>query len=276
MTTFAVAGERAVWPDLLPQHLSPSSLKTYMACREQWRQQYLVKPPRRSKDYFVWGGAHNFALVETNYAQKIETHTDLPLAEVQEAFAAGVDRKINDEGGAGEIDWGESSAADIKDRGVALVTAYHKTVSPTVQPVAVEQRVTINVPGAPVPVVGYIDVVADRIIELKTAGKKGVYPGDIFQGRVYQLALPLDVDFHVATKTKVPGIYTAAECPEFGIPASDLQRAVTRRMVANLAADILATFDRFGPDETWPGAYATLASPCGRCSFVAACEWWSA
>lgn len=268
--------ETQTWPDALPDHLSASSMKLYMRCREAYRRRYLDKAEERSSHYFVWGAAHNFALVETNFFQKITTGVDLPIAEVQEAFAAEVDRKVERDGGDDEIEWGKDlSRASLKDRGVELVAAYHREVSPKVQPVAVEQHFEVAVPGCPVTITGYVDVVeAHKIDDLKTAAKRELSPADVFQGHVYQLAFQREVDFHIATKTKVPAVYTAADYPEFGLPWSGARGALTGRMVANVAGDIAATFARYGPDQPWPGAYTTR-STCSMCGHRPTCPWWT-
>lgn len=264
-----------VWPAALPGHLSPSALKTYMRCRESFRRKYLTKDSEPSTHYFVWGGAHNAALVDFNFQQKITTGIDAPIDEVQEAFAAAVDRKTDAEGGDGGINWGkEMSRAKVKDAGVELVRAYMTIAAPAVQPTAVEQRFDITVPGVPVPVMGYIDVVTEsRLLELKTAASRGVAEGDRFQGRVYQLAMPKPVEFHVATKTKTPAVYTIADGDEYQIPLSKSLSEVSRLMVVNLATDIVATYEQFGPDEMWPGAFA-VRSTCGLCGYRKDCGWW--
>lgn len=267
------AGTELAWPEILPDHLSPSSLKLWMRCRESWRRKYLDHATEPSSHYFVWGAAHNFALVETNYAQKITSGVDLPLEDVKLAFAEGMDRKIAKDG---EVDWGKTSAGEVKDGGVALVAAYHTLISPSVQPIAVEEHFTLDVPGVPVPLTGYLDVLtADRTLELKTAAKRELAPADVFQGRVYQLARPATVDFHIATKTKVPAIYTMADYDEFGIPLTDAGQELTARMVRNLVTDILATLATYGPEATWPGAFA-VRSTCNLCGHRSTCDWWTA
>jgi hypothetical protein len=260
------------WDVLLPEHLSASSLKTYMRCRESWRRKYICKEREASAHYFVWGGAHNFALVETNYAQKITTGVDLPLKDVQEAFVAGVEQETAQ--ADGEVDWREWTPGKIKDSGVKLVSAYHTKVSPTVQPLAVEEKFTVEVPGVPVPLIGYIDVrEKSKIDDLKTAKTRKVTGGDLFQSAVYQLAHPLPVDLHIATKTVTPAVYTSADDESFGLRFGGT--SLVEAKVRNLAVDIVATLERYGPDQPWPGAYTAGDNPCDRCSFQSSCAWWA-
>jgi hypothetical protein len=131
--------EQATWPEMLPRHLSPSSLKMYMRCREQYRRRYVLGEKERPGAALVWGNAHNFALVETNFAQKIETGTDMSVADVELAFAEGFDQSVEKDGGEAEVQWGDNKPGELKDKGVLLASHYHKTVSPTVTPIAVER-----------------------------------------------------------------------------------------------------------------------------------------
>lgn len=276
-TLDTILGEDAsqvVWPEILPDHLSPSSLKTYMRCREQWRRRYVLGEKERPGAALVWGGAHNFALVETNFAQKITTGEDLSVEDVQLAFAEGFDQRVERDGGESEVQWGDDKPGDLKDKGVALATHYHATVSPTVTPIAVERSFSLMVPGVPVPIIGRIDVDEEhRTIDLKTGAKREMKPDNVFQGRVYQLERPVPIEFHLATKTKLPAIYTPAEWPEFGLDVSDIVQKRTARMLVTLADDIASTFATYGADQPWPGAF-TYGWACGYCGFKPTCPWW--
>lgn len=262
------------WPEQLPSHLSPSSLKTYMRCREQWRRRYVLGEKERPGAALVWGGAHNFALVETNFAQKITTGEDLSTEDIKVAFAEGFDRRVEADGGEREVQWGDEKPGELKDKGVALAAHYHTTISPTVQPIAVERSFRLDVPGVAVPVVGRIDIDEQhRTIDLKTGAKREMKPDNVFQGRIYQLERPVPIEFHLATKTKVPAVYTPAEYPEFGLEITPMILARTQRMLVTLAQDIATTFATYGPDQPWPGAF-TYGWACGYCGFRPTCPWW--
>ena len=268
----------ADWHALLPDHLSAASLKMWMRCREQWRRRYVLGEKERPGAALVWGSAHNYALVETNFGQKVVTGTDLPVGDVELAFAEGFDQRLELEGD--EIVWGDGDKpGEMKDRGVALAAAYHKQVSSSVQPLRVEESFALEVAGVPVPIVGRMDVTEEkRTIDLKTGSKREMRPDNAFQGRVYQLARPVPMEFHLATKTKVPGIYTPPEWPEFGFAYDEAVNERTRKTLAMLAADVVATFERFGPEQPWPGAF-TYGWACGFCGWGpvgnGTCVYWS-
>lgn len=266
------------WPDELGDYLSASRLTLFQRCPEQYRRRYLKGERERANGNLIWGGADHYAH-EQNFRQKITSHADLPVEDVKVAFAEGFDQRVTDGGGAGEIAWGGEKPGEVKDAGVLLAATYHTLVSPTVQPIAVETRFDVSIPGVPVPVIGYIDVnEALRAIERKTARAKtvAVKPGWRLQGLAYQYAKQQPVDFHVSVKTKTPAVYTADTEP--GLRMVDTRTSLTERLFTNLADHMLALYTRFGPDDPWPGAI-TDDWACLYCKFGpkedADCAWWT-
>lgn len=265
-----------VWPDVLPGHLSASQLTMLARCPEQYRRRYLLGLKERPGAALMWGAADHYAH-EQNFRQKIASHTDLPVGDVKEAFAEGFDQAV---GRAGEIDWGNDTPGDMKDRGVVLAAHYHETVSPTVQPTAVEHSFQLRIPGVPVPVIGYLDVLEDgRAIERKTVKAKAVTvkPRWRVQGMLYQLVERTPVHWHVSTKTKLPAVYTPATEPGLALDAVAVANETTVRMVQTRVAQLLSLLDRFGPDNPWPDAL-TDDWACAYCGWGPAgnqtCAWW--
>jgi hypothetical protein len=266
----------AVWPEALGKHLSASQITMFQRCPEQWRQRYLLGKIERPGAALVWGAADHFAH-EQNFRQKITSHTDLDIGDVKDAFAAGFEKAIDRNGGTSEIVWGDDDPADIKDKGVLLVEAYHRQVSPTVQPTQVEQRFEARIPGVPVPVVGFIDVETDVAgIERKTAKAKTttVKPGWRIQGLLYQSVIRKPVDWHVSVKKKTPGVYTPATDIGLRLDANPAIIAATAHLVKNAADTLVAFYTTFGPDEPWPGAI-THDWACSYCGFRKSCAWWA-
>lgn len=272
------------WPAVLPDHFSASSLTMWHRCREQFRFRYVEGRKEPPKGYQVWGSADS-AAAEYNYAQKIESHEDVPVSEVEEAFVDAVDIYVDLLGGESEVDWDTSakSSADVKDNGVKLAALYHEQVAPRILPVAAEQRFEILVPDIQVPVIGYPDVETDAVvIERKTASKK--FPNNapagnyVAQVRIYQLARPKPVDFHVSTKTKLPAVYTPADVDgeRLEVPYSAATNERTERWIQTTIRGILSDLETFGPDGPWPGSEALMNTPCGWCGFrTTGCPWWT-
>lgn len=271
----------AAWPDALPPHLSPSSLSTFERCPEMYRRKYILREQERTGASALWGNADGEAHF-INFAQKIDSHEDLPVADVREAFAESLDSEIRKNGGREEIDWRDDKPGDVMDRGVALVSAYHAQVSPRIQPTGVEERFSIDVPGVPVPFIGYVDVSTEPAsIERKTAAQKSsaIPPQYRLQTLGYALARERPVEVHISTRTLKPAVWTPAEEPALRLEYAAGVGATVERIIAARATQIAALYAVFGPDDPWPDALGTMAwhTPiCDLCSFRPTCSWWAA
>ncbi len=251
------------WPAFLPDHLSASQLN--MTCAEAYRRRYVLGEKTPPGAALIWGRSDHEAH-ETNFVQKITSGEDLPVSDVQYAFVEAFDHASDQ-----DVDWGDDKPGDLKDAGVALVSLYHRQVSPTLQPLAVEQEFSLDVPGVPVPVVGRVDLrLADHVRERKTAKSK---PSNIarhrLQGMIYEAALGLPIEWDYSVKTKTPTVYTSAEIPALRIEGTG---GLAARYVASLSAQLAALAETFGPDEVWPGAL-THDWACSYCGFQPTCEW---
>jgi hypothetical protein len=261
------------WPDALPGKLSPTQLAMFARCPEQFRRRYVLREKERPGSALVWGSADHYAH-EQNFTQKIESRRDISPSDLSLAFAEGFDVAVEKNGGAKEIMWGDDKPGDLKDAGVQVALTYHDQVSPSVQPVDVEREINLELPGVPVPVIGYVDVETDDVgIERKTAKSKpqrGEIPAKwIWQRIVYPLALGKPLAYHVATKTKTPAVYTPETDP--GLLGKPLGSAA--RLIAAKARAISATYMEFGPEEPWPDALGHEWA-CQFCGWRPTCSWW--
>jgi hypothetical protein len=264
------------WMDPMPDHISASQLSMFQRCPEQWRRRYLLGQKERPGGALVWGSADHYAH-EQNFTQKITSGVDIPRSDVELAFVEGFDRAIERNGGAGEIVW-DDKPGSMKDQGVALVGAYHDRVSPHVQPVTVEEKFKLQIPGVPVPVIGYVDVTtAETGIERKTAKRKESKPKPdwVIQGRLYQAVKHLPIEWHLSVKTKVPGIYAPGLGQrELSLPLVQATVDSTMVLVRTLAQAMLAYMRMYGPHEPWPGGI-THPWACDFCGFRPTCAWWA-
>lgn len=262
------------WP-LPVRHLSATQVTMWQRCREQWRRRYVLGERERPGAALVVGGADH-AAHEVNFRQKIDSHQDLPVNEVEEAFASAFDERVAECGGEAEVEWGGDKPGALKDAGVQLVAAYHRQASPAVQPTAVEREFELMLPGVPVPFVGRTDVeTAGPAIERKTAKRaaKTIDPKWRVQGLAYQAVTRRQVDWHVSVKTKTPQVWTPAEAPDLSLPYVPGAVKAAELLLANTARDMVSCWETFGPDEPWPGAL-THPWACGFCGFKSSCAWW--
>lgn len=268
------------WPAEIGNHISATQLTMFQRCPEQYRRVYVKGERQRPGAALVWGSADHYAH-EQNFIQKIGSGVDISEDDVKVAFAEGFDQAVERNGGAAEIEWGTDKPGQMKDAGTELVAAYHRQVSPRLQPVSVEEAFTVVVPGVPVPVVGRIDVRAtvdgrgERAIERKTAKSKSatVKPEWRIQGLLYQAVGMQPVDWHVSVKTKTPAVYTPEQEHGLMLPFNPVTVAATKVLVQNTVRAIIAYWRMYGPNEAWPGAI-THPWACDFCGFRVSCRWW--
>src|SRR5215831_10756940 len=139
-------------------HFSATSLRMLSRCPEQFRQRYVLHRKERPGAALTIGSTFHDTL-RFNYAQKVDSHTDLKLSEVvqflqDEAWP----RCVEQDGGIEEIRWDDGQKPDdARHDAERMMSAYYKAVVPRVQPVKAEQRFEMWVPNVKVPVIGYID-----------------------------------------------------------------------------------------------------------------------
>lgn len=290
------------WPaDLLP-HTSASALKQFNTCPEQFRRVRILGERARPSGAILWGRADH-AAVEQNFRQKVETREDLDIELVKTIFAEELDRAVDFHGEVQEVEWDSKepnlTASDarkrmaaVKDQGVQLVGLYQQQEAPRVQPLAVEEPFSIELPGVPVPVNGIIDVEADlaewwklgapvheRLIDRKTVGQQKIRGEWVIQGRIYQLVKAKPIEFQLSLKPgpkrKRPKVVTAfkAEDPSQFVhepPPPALTIAQIRRTMVAIAE----CYSIYGPDDPWPDAISHDWA-CSYCGFQPTCPWWN-
>ena len=264
-------------------HVSATQLEMWWKCQEQWRRRYIegeIIPPGMA--LLTGTGYHGGA--EVNGRQKIESHEDLPAAEIVEAA---VDRFDTGVMGGYELTAEEkfkgakTVIGAAKDTVAGLAKVYADQQAPDYQPVAVEAKVLLNLPNATHDILGYIDLIddLDRIVDFKTAKRS---PPQSDAVRSTQLTLyaaafvrefgrePRAVRLDCAVKTKTPKRSVA----ESTRTAGDYE-AMANRITATLSAINAAKRGEvaFGPAS--PGAWWCNAKWCGyyrTCPFVNSAE----
>ncbi len=157
-------------------HISVSQLSLLRKCGIAYERRYINGekiPPGIAAH--IGTGVHSGANI--NYAQKIETRTDLPVSDIVDASvsamkdAVDVNGVVLDPGVSHDIQIG--NAIDL----TASLATYHAVhVSKRHQPVMTEQRFTIPLPGGK-DLLGIIDLVAEqgenghKLVDLKTTRK---------------------------------------------------------------------------------------------------------
>ena len=229
---------------------------------------------RRPGQQLVMGGAFH-SVAEVNFAQKISSHEDLPVPELVERLTDELWPKQIEEQQefAGEVEWDDKQDACLANT-VLMVEGYQQNVAPRVQPLAVEEKLDIDV-GLPISLIGYTDVRTENVIvDMKTTktARRSVKPDWQLQARIYGMARSLPVDFHIVSpKTTI----TPLEFPDLSIIPSDPQKATTLAMVQELGLRANRYMMEYGPFEIWPtfGAINEQYNKaiCGYCGWANVC-----
>lgn len=156
------------------EHLSYSSISTYLSCPAYWRRRYLDKMPTATSIALVFGSAwHN--TVEDYLTRRVMGNDALDLAAIwDEHWKLQLESYSN-------IDWGLDTPEQHYNEGLRLLLdketlkaldEIRPKVLETGMPV-IEKRIEVILPGVGVPIIGYIDVITDDGVpgDFKTSSK---------------------------------------------------------------------------------------------------------
>lgn len=143
---------------MMPDYLSYSSISKYLNCGENWRRHYIAKEPTMSTPALVFGSA--FHATMENYIEHRAKETTIP--DMQALWHRNWASKMETEK---NVDWGAELPADHYEDGKRIfahkdVLALADGIRPKVDDAGIfmERKITLNVPGVSIPIVGYIDI----------------------------------------------------------------------------------------------------------------------
>lgn len=262
------------------EHWSPSSLAMLQRCPYQWQQRYIHGRRERPAEAPVTGTAVHTA-IETNFRQKIASQTDLPIVEILDQYAEEIFPRtvLKEQERSGEDVLWDTDPDRARARGKVMVSEYHGTVAPRIQPEDVELTLHVDF-GLPVPVQGRFDVDrASSVIDIKT-GKSPVHkPKEAWriQAAVYGRARDKPVEFHsvaATVKTNKVTVVTPLESEGLLVHPTRAERAEIERSIQTLSALACFFMSIYGTDGDWPtlGRFHTWA--CDYCGFRSGCPAW--
>ena len=153
-----------------------SRMESYSRCPEAFRRSYIEGEKKPPAVAMIKGSAFHQG-AETNFSQKIESHTDLPAADIIAAAAADFDARSQNDLYLDEDQRSRGKTVvvgEAMDSVVRMAEAHAVSQAPDYQPTFVEVRTEIELPSSSVNLVGVIDLVDDqrRVIDFKTAARK--------------------------------------------------------------------------------------------------------
>jgi CRISPR/Cas system-associated exonuclease Cas4 (RecB family) len=250
--------------DFPVDHLSASSLTTFMRCPRQWQDKYVHGNRGPSSEALLLGGfVHN--MLEGTLK-----------GEVPNAMET-MDQTITDQGGLDNIDFNRLDEWKVYDLGLKMVYDYYETIGKWLDIEDTEVEISLDVPGVPIPVVGRVDFTTpDRIVDIKTTGYFSAKQVRVnkewkFQANVYQLWQEKPAEFHVITRAKTDSIRVPADIndPLFVYPPDPDQTQMQIYQVYKLMEHCMDEYgDEFpfpgNPIHEWAGRYCSVENCCQR------------
>lgn len=136
-------------------HLSYSSITAYLDCPENWQRKYIAKEPTKSSPALVFGSA---------FHGTVEELAANPQGDVLSIWKEAWNKALTGQ----EIFWGADSPEETFNDGVRMFSnpallAEIAKIKPGSDEhgLKIERKVELNVPGVPVPIIGYIDIILD-------------------------------------------------------------------------------------------------------------------
>lgn len=278
-TQYEMQGFLDRW-NLPVDHLSAAQLSMIDRCPRQYQERYIHGRKERPAEATTLGSTVHYGL-ERNFAQKIESHEDLPTHELLEWFMdVGFAQKVLEEQeNAGEEVFWDTDPDAARLRGRNMLGEYHNKVAPRIQPLGVEGSISVDF-GLAVPVIGRYDLLREaNVIDWKTGRRARKKPQESWriQAAIYGEATGRPVEFHSITATEKTGavtIVTPLEAEALYVCPTPVERAQIRRTIRDLAAEAVFYMSLYGPDEPWPTKGRFHDWACDYCGFRNDCPAW--
>ena len=139
--------------------LSYSSINLYLTCAESWRKKYLLKQPQPSSPALLFGSVFHGTVEESIGRRGMEDDTK-PLIDIWRGIWG---LKMEQEGS--RVEWGTDTPEQHYNEGIRIfgtpeVQKLIDSITPLTDEAGVfmERQVEFRVPGVPVPVIGYVDI----------------------------------------------------------------------------------------------------------------------
>jgi hypothetical protein len=258
------------------EHLSVTQLNAFLRCERAYQHQYILgeKPPA-SSDQVLGSAVHGaIAWAALQVEPVVPDEAGAYFREYEWP------NQVEDSGGVQEITWDNSSEVEaFPSLGARMVEVYAEQVIPRLEVAEVEKRFELSLPGVPIPIVGFLDIVQQGTrpaIDIKTSkrAQNTILPGWLLQGRVYQLAEERDIDWHVLTKQVSPQVVTCVQSPALLQTYSEVQARRTVEIVERLAWRINHCYAIYGEDRDWNWTGVSHTFACTKCHWRGDCPGW--
>jgi hypothetical protein len=255
---------------------SASSVATFLTCPEKFRAKYVLREVSGIGGGAVLGSAFHHAR-RTGLEHKLSTGQDLTPSDIADAYSDGWEQAIIGR----PVEWGSDKPEALKDAGYIMVTKYADEVAPTLEPAEVEVRFNAYVPGVPIPVIGYLDLVTTdgTVIDTKTSKSATRNPLEHWrvQALIYMNARRSTFEWHTISRPRKSDgectIHTPATSPSMRLVATAGRINAGGDLVREAAAGVKHLMTTRGPYEVWPGTGILHSYACSTCDHRPSCRW---
>ena len=198
-------------------HLSVSQINMFFRCSQQWVFRYIdgIKMPPGIAAH-VGSGVHKGS--EMDLVTKRDTGKHESESVVVDAAVSGYEERLSKDGiflSREDAPNAKKLLGEGKDQTVDLARLWYHDVAPTIEPMLIEESITMPVEGLDIPLMGIVDLLESNhtLRDLKTAGKK-MSQSDAdtsLQPTLYRELVkhhtgkyPSSISFDVLVKKKVP------------------------------------------------------------------------
>jgi len=199
------------------EHLSYSSIQLFLTCPAAWRFRYVEKVPTMTSPALVFGSAWHDTVEAYTAARALGQEADLAALWQTHWHQTLENQKA-------PVEWGAGTPEEHFNEGLRLLSAPEVTaaldeIRPKVDKESgpiIEKRVELHVPGVPVPVIGYIDIITEDGVpgDFKTSARAwnahkaaGELQPVFYLAALNQAGIPtpgMKFRHYVVTKTKKP------------------------------------------------------------------------
>jgi len=156
------------------RHLSVSQIERYSMCGESWRLRYSENIREPSTPDCVRGTAVHQVAASSMVGKR--AGNPMMLEEVEQLASDAAKAVFSNQSVMFTPDDAarglETVKGEVADAAVALSRLYHIRVAPGIEPVAIEQKISLNIPGLP-EIISVLDLTdsKDRVRDLKTKSR---------------------------------------------------------------------------------------------------------
>lgn len=141
-------------------HLSYSSIQTFLNCGENWRRKYLLKEPTPTTPALIFGSA-----IHSTIEGCLEVRSNGGHVELDKLWIEMWRSKLES---TERIDWGIETPEEHYQEGLRLLgnpdlQRMINGIRPKVDDhgAYIERKIELCVPGVPIPIIGYIDIMTN-------------------------------------------------------------------------------------------------------------------